>query len=805
MTKRDMKLSDWYLSFRGKGLKCTPPCSLYSTLLEHSLIEHPFIGTNEYKTCELSNEDYEFSTEFTVGKELLGYKNIVLRFYSLDTLCTIKLNGEVLANTDNMHRIYEFQVKERLAQGENRLCVYISSPVKYMEERNKKHFLWSPPFSIPGMAHLRKANYMAGWDWGPTLPDMGIYGDVVLYAYNDNTLDNMLIRQNHLSGAVDLDFTLEGKGSFENTYARILVSHGKDTYSCEIKGVRGSLRIDNPKLWWPNGYGEQNLYNIKAELYENGKVIDTLEKTIGLRTVSISTGQDKYGRDFAFVVNGVKIFAMGADYIPQDSIIPFVTEERTERLIRDCALANFNMLRVWGGGYYPDDCFYDFCDKYGIIAWQDFMIGCANVRLSAGFRETIKAEFIDVLKRIRHHACLGLLCGNNEMELALHTWKVSESELVKSEYLELYEKMLPDICDEYAPESFYWPSSPSSGGGFVEPNDLTSGDTHYWVVWNNRPIEEYRNEYVRFSSEYGFQSYPSMKTIRSFADEKDLNPFSRVLDSHQKQNQGNYKMLKLCSEYYLYAPDFEKLIYITQLAQVNAIKYGVEHFRRFKGRCNGSLYWQLNDCWPGTSWSSIDYYGRWKALHYAAKRFYAPVLLSAHEDGYNVVLNISNETLRTFKGKVCYAVKDNNFTEIKSGQSEAEVKSAGSRDIIELDLTEYIKGFENNRYLEYSLIDNDNRLVSSNVMLFIKPKHYEFNKPEIKVDIRKDGNVAYFTVSSDTFAMDVGIDFKNLDLVLSDNFFSISSKSNVVVTAETDETVETLKENLTVISLYDVR
>ena len=273
-------------------------CSLYSTLLEHSLIEHPFIGTNEYKTCELSNEDYEFSTEFTVGKELLGYKNIVLRFYSLDTLCTIKLNGEVLANTDNMHRIYEFQVKERLAQGENRLCVYISSPVKYMEERNKKHFLWSPPFSIPGMAHLRKANYMAGWDWGPTLPDMGIYGDVVLYAYNDNTLDNMLIRQNHLSGSVDLDFTLEGKGSFENTYARILVSHGKDTYSCEIKGVRGSLRIDNPKLWWPNGYGEQNLYNIKAELYENGKVIDTLEKTIGLRTVSISTGQDKYGREF---------------------------------------------------------------------------------------------------------------------------------------------------------------------------------------------------------------------------------------------------------------------------------------------------------------------------------------------------------------------------------------------------------------------------------------------------------------------------------------------------------------------------
>lgn len=802
-----MILQNWCLDFKGdRGLNCTVPCSLYSTLLKHSKIKDPYYNTNEYEIAELSKEDCEFYTNFEVDDELLGFKNVIIKFNALDTLCTITLNDSVIAKTNNMHRIYEFQVKEYLVPGDNRLTVYIHSPVKYMKKQNDKHYLWTNDFNIPGSGHLRKALYMSGWDWGPVLPDMGIYGKVELLAYNNNTLDNVQIRQRHINDIVELDLMLEGKGDFENTNAKVSLSHGKNKYTCDFKGVSGSINISNPKLWWPNGYGEQNLYHMKVELFENGMLIDSIEKDIGLRTLYVSTEPDKYGKEFAFIVNGVKIFSMGANYIPQDSIIPFVTKEKIKKLISNCVHANFNTIRVWGGGYYPDDYFYELCDEYGLIVWQDFMVACVNIYLRSEFKETITAEFIDVLKRIHHHASLGLLCGNNEMELALDVWKVESGELVKSDYIELYEKILPDICEKYAPDTFYWPSSPSSGGGFVDPSNENTGDTHFWEVWhNNKPFEAYRNHFSRFCSEFGFESFPCLKTIRSFTDEKNVNPFSLVMESHQKNKFGNSKILTYCSERYLYARNFETLIYASQLVQAEAIRYAVEHFRRNRGRCMGAIYWQLNDCWPVASWSSIDYYGRWKALHYAAKKFFAPVLLSAHEDGYNVTLNISNETMNSFIGKIQYEVKDNSFNEIISEHIKVDVKSLSSRDIIELDLTKYIEGYENTRYLVYSLIDEENQLISTQVLLFVKPKRFDFQKPVIDIKIKKENTQTMFFVTSDTLALNVELDFENLDLILSDNYFNITSKSPVVITAETHEPINILNENLKIKSVYDIR
>lgn len=444
----------------------------------------------------------------------------------------------------------------------------------------------------------------------------------------------------------------------------------------ETTAAEQVITIEHPQLWWPNGLGKQPLYRVTVRLATG----DTRMWRIGLRTMTVSREKDEWGEEFCHVVNGMKVFAMGADYIPEDNILARVTPERTRRLLEDCKAANFNAIRVWGGGYYPDDAFYDICDELGLMVWQDLMYACAFYDLTPDFERSIRVETHQNVARLRHHASLALICGNNEMEMFMagansalinhRTWEfVPTYPHHITDYVKMFEYILPAIVKETAPQTYWWPASPSSGGNFDAPNDENRGDNHYWDVWHGeKPFTEYRKFFFRYASEFGFQSFPCLKSVKQFTLPDDRNIFSRVMERHQRNQAANGKILSYLSQTFRYPNSFDDLLYASQLMQAEAIRYGVEHWRRNRGRCMGAIIWQLNDIWPVASWASIDYYGRWKALHYAAKRFFAPVMISAEEEGelsqnpkineYHPApleksfrLNVCNETLRDVTGR----------------------------------------------------------------------------------------------------------------------------------------------------------
>ena len=656
----------WRLEIVGKDHGLIPegsmaaavPGSVYGALLENKLIPDPFYRDNELLVLPLMENDFVYSTVFEAAPELFDCDEAVLRFEGIDTLARIYLNGELLGQACNMHRIWEFDVLSLLRRGGNELRVEIDSPTKYIREENERVYTGGSGDSMEGFPHLRKAHCMFGWDWGPRLPDAGIFRTVSLLGVKNSRIESVYVTQHHEEGAVTLDFdvTLElfgGSGSelmeraaqWDTTRIEVEVisPDGKKYYpnlsgmepAKEASGEGYRIRITDPQLWWPRGYGEQPLYQVKVTaLSKEGEVLDTWERRIGLRTLTVNTEKDEWGNCFAHEVNGVKIFAMGADYIPEDNILSRVTRERTQKLLTDAAWANHNCIRVWGGGYYPDDFFFDICDELGLIVWQDFMFACASYELDDDFERNVSREIVDNVRRIRHHACLGLWCGNNEMETQTldGVWKTTAKQ--KYDYIKLYEYIIPKILEEEDPAAFYWPSSPSSGGNYDNPWDEDRGDTHYWDVWHgNKPFTEYRKFRFRYLSEFGFQSFPCLKTVESFTLPEDRNIFSRVMEMHQRNCAANGKILNYLSATYLYPKDFDSLLYTSQLLQADAIRYGVEHFRRHRGRCMGAVVWQLNDIWPVASWASVDYYGRWKALHYAEKRMFAPVMISCEEVG----------------------------------------------------------------------------------------------------------------------------------------------------------------------------
>ena len=796
-----MLINNWKMNYGEHcGLECVAPCSMYSVLLQHGLIEDPFYGINELKLTGLSDKDCSFEAELYIDERATEKKHVELVFLGLDTLCKIFINGKLLAETQNMHRRYIFDIKEYISVGKNDIRLDFSSPTEYFKAMNNKHFVQTNADTIPGAAHLRKAFYMSGWDWGPMLPDMGIFRPVYLEAYDGDKIENIFVRQNHKVGKVFLDISVETRHNFDSD---ILVSIDGKEISLD-KNKKGSVVIDNPKLWWARGYGEQYLYEITAKIVKNGESVDEKSQKIGLRTLTVSTARDENGSEFCFVLNGIKVFAMGANYIPQDNILSRINPERTEETIKMALDANFNCLRVWGGGYYPEDEFYDLCDKYGLMVWQDSMIACCNVWLNEEMTEEYKEEMIYNLKRLRHHPSLGIWCGNNEMEEAVMYWDGfgGNNALVREDYINLYERIFPELVSKYAPETFYWQASPSSGGGFDDPRCDSRGDTHFWEVWHgNKPFTEYRKRKFRFCSEYGFESYPSMKTIRTFCEEKDMNCFSRVMENHQKCKSGNMKILMYLADNYLYPNSFEDLVYASQLMQADAIKYGVEHFRRNRGYTMGSVYWQFNDCWPVASWSSVDSLGRYKALHYAAKKFYSPVAMGLFLEKDKLTVNVANETMNDFKGSVKVYFSDTSFNILKKFDKEISVSALSSSDVLTVK-TQY-----ENKYGEYmyaELYDENGELIMRQTELYVPPKFFEWKKPELSVNITDADGEAVIEISSNTFAKGVYIDFDSCDPKLSTNFFDIVNGEVYTVNAKTDVAAEELLKQIRIKSVYDI-
>lgn len=784
----------------------TLPGSAMTTFLKERIIKDPYDGMNEYEVKDFLRHDFDVKGSFLVTKEEYDNEHIDLIFHGIDTIAEIILNGKSIGNVDNMHRIYKFSCKEHIKLGENELFIKFKSALNFIENypptKGKEIDMANTGCQV-GNHYLRKAHCMFGWDWGPQLPDIGIYRKIELCCYQKVKLEETLVRQKHEKDKVVLTFTTDVKSHedvpYEITYL-VKDPEGKTLY----EGSNTEVEITNPQLWWPNGYGKQPLYKVIVSLKSETDELEEKEYRIGLRTMEISQEEDIWGKEFAFMVNGVKIFARGADYIPDECFYPNITYDILKRDVIAAVYANFNCLRVWGGGYYPYDEFYDLCDEYGIILWQDLMFACNIYDLNEKFIESIEAETRDNLLRFRNHPSLGLICGNNEMEIAWLEWTAVKDHppVLRKEYLLQFEYLLPRVIKEVAPDVFYWPSSPSSGGSFDKTGDENYGDSHYWDVWHGqKPYKEYQNHYFRFCSEFGFQSLPSIKTIETFTEEKDRNLFSSVMESHQKNPAANGKILYYLSETFRYPKDLKNLVFLSQVMQGYAIKSGVEHWRRNRGRCMGSIYWQFNDNWPVASWSSIDYFGRYKALHYMARKFYAPVAGSIQVEENSCKFWVLNETAEKLKVDVSVYLKSLDFEIYDKINHSVEVEPFTSKCICEKDYEELIKNRKENVFIsmECEYVHAGKVEKTMEFETFVPMKHLELKDPEITVSV-VDGDK--LEVRAKSFSPYCMIDFTDKDIIFDQNVFALTSQDAVVLEVYNKEKKEDL--SLDTLEIYDI-
>ena len=772
------------------------PGSVYADLMADGTMPDPFWRENELDAFERMKKDYLYQRTFTVTAAQLVHEHVELVCEGLDTLAHVLLNGQEIAFADNMHITWVWDVKEHLHAGENTLEIRFDSPILYCAKKAEEAPGWESSDATPGFRHLRKAHCMFGWDWGPRLPDAGIWRPIYLRTWDAARLENALILQAHHDGVVDVTIRPEIAG--ESAWsAEITAPDGEVLVIPETTAAEQVVTIQNPQLWWPNGLGEQPLYRVTVRLATGDKRM----WRIGLRTMTVSREKDEWGEEFCHVVNGVKVFAMGADYIPEDNILARVTPERTRRLLEDCKAANFNAIRVWGGGYYPDDAFYDICDELGLLVWQDLMYACAFYDLTPDFERSIRVETQQNVARLRHHASLALICGNNEMEMFMagansalinhRTWEfVPTYPHHITDYVKMFEYILPAIVKDTAPQTYWWPASPSSGGNFDAPNDENRGDNHYWDVWHGeKPFTEYRKFFFRYASEFGFQSFPCLKSVEQFTLPDDRNIFSRVMERHQRNQAANGKILSYLSQTFRYPNSFDDLLYASQLMQADAIRYGVEHWRRNRGRCMGAIIWQLNDIWPVASWASIDYYGRWKALHYAAKRFFAPVMISAEEEGelsqnpkineYHPApleksfrLNVCNETLQDVTGEVVWALRTPDGAIVRQGHQALTIPAMSAKWLDKVDCAD---ASLTGNYVSFAFVV-DGSVVSEGTCIFCAPKHFEFIDPRLTVEKRGDTLV----VTSHAYAKQVWLESEDADLLLDDNAFDMNPGTKVV-------------------------
>ena len=765
------------------------PGCVHTDLLKNGLIEDPFYRDNEKRLQWIGKTDWEYETTFRVAPELLARRHVELVFEGLDTYATVTLNGAPLLSADNMFRTWRADAKGALRAGDNTLRVVFRSPINEVLPRMKALGYELPAPNDQGektSPHTRKAPYHYGWDWGPRFVTSGIWRPVRLEAWDAARLDGVRFVQRRLADdAAELTAEAEvvSPGGAEATVVVEDVTDGRPAALARRRvrlapgasKVAVGFRIPRPRRWWPNGLGAQNLYRLRARLVVSGAVSDEAASRVGLRTVELRQKRDAWGKSFEFVVNGVPVFAKGGNWIPADSFPTRVTRERYRRLLGSARDANMNMLRVWGGGIYEADDFYELCDELGLMVWQDFMFACSMYPGDPAFLESVRREAADNVRRLRNHPSIVLWCGNNEVETAwLHWgWKQNLPAKLWDDYRKLFHGVLPEVVAEHDPARAYWPSSPSSNLE-EDPDSQRAGDVHYWEVWHaSKPFGEYERQFPRFMSESGFQSFPSIETVNAYTVPSDHDIQSPVMLAHQRHPRGNQLIREYMLREYPEPKDFESFLYVSQILQAEGIRTGAEHFRRSMPRNMGSLYWQVNDCWPVASWSGMDYFGRWKALHHYAARFYKDLLVSPREEDGRIEFHVVSDRTAATAAALSVSVLDFDGRRLYERRLPVEVKPLASAVYLSVPKKELLAGADPRAVFIHCELTSGARTLADNRLFFEPYKNLRLPRPRISARVAGGGRALAVTVESDKLARGVRLSAGGLEGAFGDNFFDL--------------------------------
>lgn len=793
---------EWQVAKAGtdEWIPATVPGCIHTDLLAAGKIADPFYQDNEKDVQWVGETNWIYRRTFDVPAETLAHERVLLRCEGLDTFAKLKINGQEVGSANNMFRTWEFDGKAVLKAGENTIEVDLDSPVPFITERDKERDKYN---GVGGRSWVRKEPCSFGWDWAPTLITSGIWRRMSIETIDGARLENVIITQDHsVPGAVGLTINIEAQVIKEMPLsADVSVIHNNEIVAATkiaLSGGKGTatVSIKNPKLWWPNGMGEQPLYAVKVNVINgDGEMLDSVSKRIGLRTLKLL---EKDGQNpLHFEVNGIPFFAKGANWIPADSFAPRVTPEKLRRYVADAAAVNMNMLRCWGGGYYEEDALYDACDEMGICIWLDFKFACASYpSFDQDFMDNVRMEARDNLRRLAHHPCIAVWCGNNEITyLVRDTWGLGF--MAREGYGKLFKDLLGQQVAELSPQTSYVSGSPDCG------------DVHYWDVWWGDKIFDSYRKLSGFMSEFGYQSYPEPKTVRSYTAEEDrTSTFTPIMKWHERGLTGNLRIQNMTGNYFKVPKDFDSTLWVSQIVQGYGIKIGAEAWRRDMPRSMGCLYWQYNDCWPVASWSSVDYYGRWKALHYMARHFYAPILVSGleHREDQTVDVFVTSDELKDHHGTLAWEVTDFQGSSLKKGSQRIEIPTRCSQKILTLDLKEECQEAGPGSALVWLKLHVQGKIVSENLVTLVPPKELAVPDPKIKMTVAETSDGFKVKLTAEKPALWAWLSMDEQDASYSDNFVHLDSRAPVEIIVRPKQLMSRsdLGKNLKVKSLFDL-
>ena len=768
-------------------LPATVPGDVHSDLLKAGAISDPLFDNNELPLQWIGESDWIYKTTFVVTDSLFAFKSIDFIFEGLDTYSKVFLNDSLLFSADNMFREWRADGKKFIKVGANTLRVEFYSPFN----RGKQEMV-KQPYRLPApndqskekvSPFVRKAPYQFGWDWSPRFLTMGIWKPVKIVAHDKVYITDVFISTIEIADTcawLSADVTIQSQSDVSNAtitagdgYKQFKIKKGESTAKVKFK-------ITQPELWWPNGFGKQQLYDVTVKLFVNGYLVDSLKDRTGIRTIELIQEEDEWGRSFYFRINGLPIFMKGANYVPQSNFPATVKEDQYKRIINDATSVGMNMLRVWGGGIYEDDLFYKLCDEKGILVWQDFMFSCSMYPGDSAFVKNVRKEVNYQVKRLRNHPSIALWCGNNEVEVAWKNWgwqkefkySVSDSLEIYRNYSNLFEIAIPDILQKTDPFRPYIPSSPISNWGNHE--NFNMGDNHYWGVWHgDDDIDSFRVFVPRFMSEYGMQSYPSYSSLKTNAPQETITLNSDFIKNRQRSYKGNGWLLNYINTTYREVKNVEDLSYLSQIHQAEAMRIAIESHRKEARYCMGSLYWQLNDVWEGASWSTIEYNGKWKAAHYALKKLYATNIIIAETTNDTTKIYIQSDNIEGLAGTLNVDVLDFKGRVLGNYQKEVYTGYLVASKSFDIPVATLLRdNAKENCFLKIGLLFNDTIVTETN-HYFVIPAKMNLQVPDIQYIITVKPNGAEIKLSTNTLTKNLFLDFENVDGTFSDNYFDL--------------------------------